>query len=147
MADAVNAQITDAVTQSNTNVLGGSPAQSMGLVYQTMAHSISLTMQNAVSAQSGMQQINAAVIASACQKIMSLPTVVVAPSSAPVQVQPSPPAIPSPAPTTSSPEEKVETPVEKPQPEQPEQPGQPGQNGDDNDSEVDDKDIIDDELP
>lgn len=74
MTDAVNRQITDAVTQSNTNVLGGSPAQSMGLVYQTTAHSISLILQNAVAAQSSMQQVNAAVISTACRQIISLPS-------------------------------------------------------------------------
>ncbi|WP_368665968.1 RebB family R body protein [Aphanothece sacrum] len=48
------------------------PAQSMGMVYQTMAHSLSLSMQNAVTAQTGMQQLNAAIISTACQKILSL---------------------------------------------------------------------------
>lgn len=70
--EAVNSQITDSVTQSNTNVLGTAPAQSMGLVYQTMAHSMSLAMQNAVATQSAMQQINAAVISTACKKIVEL---------------------------------------------------------------------------
>ena len=74
MTDTVNSQVTDAVTQSNTNVLVGSPAQSMGLVYQTTAHSISLILQNAVAAQSSMQQVNAAVISTACRQIISLPS-------------------------------------------------------------------------
>ncbi|NEQ40437.1 MAG: RebB like protein [Okeania sp. SIO3I5] len=72
MTDTVNSQITDSITQSNTNVLGGSPAQSMGLVYQTMAHSISLAMQNAVATQSAMQQINVAVVSTTCKKIVEL---------------------------------------------------------------------------
>ncbi|GBF82099.1 RebB family R body protein [Aphanothece sacrum] len=72
MADLVNAQITDAITQTNVKVLGEAPAQSMGMVYQTMAHSLSLSMQNAVTAQTGMQQLNAAIISTACQKILSL---------------------------------------------------------------------------
>lgn len=74
MADstnAVNSQVTDAVTQTNVSVLGESPAQSMGMVYQSMAQSISLLMQNGVSNQGGMQQINAAVIATACREIMA----------------------------------------------------------------------------
>lgn len=74
MTDTVNSQVTDSVTQNATNVMGNAPAQSMGMVYQSMAHSISLLMQNAVSAQGGMQQINAAVIASACQKILAAPS-------------------------------------------------------------------------
>lgn len=70
----VNSQIADAVSLVNTSVLAIAPAQSMGLVYQTMAHSTSLAMQNAVSAQSGMQQINTAVVSTACQRIMALGT-------------------------------------------------------------------------
>ena len=72
-ADTVNPQVTDAVTQTNVSVLGESPAQSMGMVYQSMAQSISLLMQNGVSNQGGMQQINAAVIATACREIMAGP--------------------------------------------------------------------------
>ena len=53
----VNSQVTDAVTQTNVKVLGEAPAQSMALVYQSMAHSISLAMQNAQQAQGGLQQI------------------------------------------------------------------------------------------
>lgn len=74
MTDTVNSQVTDSVTQTSVNLLGNAPAQSMGMVYQSMAHSISLLMQNSVSAQGGMQQINAAVIASACQKILAAPS-------------------------------------------------------------------------
>ncbi|MGK7954948.1 MAG: RebB family R body protein [Crocosphaera sp.] len=70
----VNSQITDAVTQTNVTVLGEAPAQSMAMVYQSMAHATSLLMQNSVMAQGGMQQINSAVVASACQRIMTLPS-------------------------------------------------------------------------
>ena len=68
----VNSQITDAVTQTNVKVLAEAPAQSMAMVYQTMAHSLSLSMQNAVSSQSAMQQLNTAIISTACRQIMSL---------------------------------------------------------------------------
>lgn len=68
----VNPQVVDSVTTVNTSVLAVAPGQSMGLVYQTMAHSISLSMQNAVTHQNGMQQVNSAVISTACQRIMSL---------------------------------------------------------------------------
>lgn len=72
MADntPVNSQITDAVTQNNVKVLGEAPAQAMGLVYQTMAHSISLSMQNAMQTQGGLQQIGNAVTSSACKMIL-----------------------------------------------------------------------------
>ena len=73
MADAtlVNGQVTDAVTQTNVKVLGEAPAQSMALVYQTMAHSISLAMENAQQAQGGLQQIGNAVTSSAITMIMN----------------------------------------------------------------------------
>ncbi len=68
---AVNGQITDAVTQTNVKVLAEAPAQSMALVYQAMAHSISLAMENAQQAQGGLQQIGNAVTSSAITMIMS----------------------------------------------------------------------------
>lgn len=66
----VNSQITDAITQTNVKVLGEAPAQSMALVYQTMAHSISLAMQNAMQTQGSLQQIGNAVTSSACRMIL-----------------------------------------------------------------------------
>jgi len=67
----VNSQVTDAVTQTNVKVLGEAPAQSMALVYQSLAHSISLAMQNAQQAQGGLQQIGNAVTSSAVTMIMN----------------------------------------------------------------------------
>ncbi len=71
MADqsSVNSQITDAVTQTNVKVLAEAPAQSMAMVYQTMAHSISLAMENAMQAQGGLQQIGNAVTSSGVRMI------------------------------------------------------------------------------
>jgi hypothetical protein len=66
----VNGQITDSVTQTNVKVVGEAPAQAMGLVYQTMAHSISLSMQNASQAQGSLQSINLAITSSACRMIL-----------------------------------------------------------------------------
>lgn len=71
MATEVNSQVTDAVTQTNVKVLGESPAQALSMVYQTMAHSISLSMQNASTAQNQMQQIGAAIVSAACNTIMA----------------------------------------------------------------------------
>ncbi len=56
MADAsttttVNGQITDAVTQANVKVLAESPAMSLSNLYQTISQSLSLSAQNAVTAQ------------------------------------------------------------------------------------------------
>lgn len=71
MADStsVNSQVTDAVTQTNVKVLAEAPAQSMAMVYQTMAHSISLAMENAMQAQGGLQQIGNAVTSSGVRMI------------------------------------------------------------------------------
>ena len=67
----VNAQITDAVTQTNVKVLGEAPAQSMGMVYQTLAHSLSLAMQNAQHSQGGLTQISNAITASGVTMILN----------------------------------------------------------------------------
>ena len=59
MADAqplgVNPQVTDAVTQTNTKVLGDAPAMAMGSLYQTIGNSVAMAAANAVYAQ---QQAN-----------------------------------------------------------------------------------------
>lgn len=49
---AVNSQITDAVTQSNVQVVAEAPAMAMSAVYQTVAHSVSILSENATNAQS-----------------------------------------------------------------------------------------------
>jgi len=53
MADPtlVNGQITDAVTQSNVKVLADAPGQALGTLYQVMAQSVGIGMQNATAAQ------------------------------------------------------------------------------------------------
>ncbi len=51
----VNAQITDAVTQTNVKVLGDAPAQGMGSLYQSMGNSVGMAAANLVTAQ---QQTN-----------------------------------------------------------------------------------------
>ena len=48
------------------------PAQAMGLVYQSMAHSISLAMQNAMQTQGGLQQISNAITSTACRQILDI---------------------------------------------------------------------------
>lgn len=50
-ATTVNGQITDAVTQANVKVLAESPALSLSNLYQTISQSLSLSAQNAVTAQ------------------------------------------------------------------------------------------------
>jgi hypothetical protein len=52
---SVNGQITDAITQTNVNVLGAAPAMAMGSLYQTIGNSVAMAAANAVFAQ---QQAN-----------------------------------------------------------------------------------------
>ena len=57
-APTVNAQITDAVTQTNVKGLGEAPAEALAAASQAMAHAMGLAMENATQTQGGMQQIN-----------------------------------------------------------------------------------------
>lgn len=63
MANIVQPQVTDAVTQTNVKVLGESPVGALGVSSQAMAHAVGLAMENATQAQGGMQQMgNAAAV-------------------------------------------------------------------------------------
>lgn len=48
---AVNDQITDSITQANTEVLGVGPATAMGNTYQAFSQALSLAALNSTSAQ------------------------------------------------------------------------------------------------
>lgn len=74
MADTtpVNSQITDAVTQTNVKVVAEAPAQSLGMLYQMATHAAGLSIQNAVQAQQGLNQISSAMVATAVNQIMKL---------------------------------------------------------------------------
>ena len=69
---AVNAQITDAVTQTNLKVLGEAPAEAVGLATQALAHSVGLAMENATQTQGGMQQANPSATAAIIAMIMQV---------------------------------------------------------------------------
>ncbi|MEM7049615.1 MAG: RebB family R body protein [Acidobacteriota bacterium] len=62
MADPtlVNGQITDAVTQTNVKILGEAPGEALAMVYQVMAHTVGIGMQNAASAQQQMTTLSSA---------------------------------------------------------------------------------------
>ncbi len=66
---AVNAQITDAITQSNVKVVAESPAMAMGNLYQSLAHSTGILFENAVAAQ---QQQNTLAQAAANQGVIQI---------------------------------------------------------------------------
>jgi hypothetical protein len=48
---AVNSQITDAVSQAGTNVLGNAPAVAMASLYQATSQALALAAHNATNAQ------------------------------------------------------------------------------------------------
>jgi hypothetical protein len=75
MADPtlVNGQITDAVTQADVATLGNAPAMAIGSIYQTMAHSIGLAMQNAVANQQNMNTLAVAVLTRCVAQLESTP--------------------------------------------------------------------------
>nr|WP_320016554.1 RebB family R body protein [uncultured Desulfobacter sp.] len=48
------------------------PDKSLAVSYESLAHSLSLVMQNANSTQYEMKQIEAAAVARTCEKILSI---------------------------------------------------------------------------
>lgn len=61
----VNGQITDAVTQTNITAIGNAAAQALATLQQSVAFSMSLAMQNAVSHQQAMNALSLALVAQA----------------------------------------------------------------------------------
>jgi hypothetical protein len=76
MADqtAVNSQITDAVTQTNVKVIGEAPAMALGSIYQSMAHSMGILFENAVTAQQQQATLAQAATTQGVMQIYSLDT-------------------------------------------------------------------------
>lgn len=66
---SVNSQITDSITQANTQVLGSAPAVAMGNLYQATAQALSNAAHNATS---GQQQTNITAQAATTQGISTL---------------------------------------------------------------------------
>lgn len=66
---SVNDQITDAVTQSNVEVVGDAPAQAMGALYQATAQAMGNAALNATTQQ---QEANALAQAATTQGVALL---------------------------------------------------------------------------
>lgn len=75
MAETVNSQITDAVTQSNVKVVGEAPAMAMGTLYQSMAHSTGIMFENAVNTQNQQNILAQAATTQGVMQIYSVDTV------------------------------------------------------------------------
>ncbi len=65
----VNGQITDSVTQANTEVLGNAPAMGMGAIYQSLGHSTGILYENGVNTQ---QQLGIAAQAATNQGVIQI---------------------------------------------------------------------------
>ena len=74
MADRVNAQVTDAITQTGTTVVGEAPAMAMGTLYQSMAHASGLALSNSTSNQHNLNQLNPSIVSQAIAMINSVKT-------------------------------------------------------------------------
>lgn len=134
--DYVNRKQTDASTQVAVRVLGDAPAHSLAVLYQAMAATVATSMQNATAAQQAMQQVNTAVVSTACARILSLvgaggaaaPPGVASPGAAPVSGQPfSPPGAgpstgPSPSPPAAQSPDSGHSSQEVPDPSHPRNP-------------------------
>ena len=68
----VNDQITDAITQTNVKVLGDAPAESMGMLYQMLAQSTGMSMQNMVANQQHKNTIDSATVTGAVSLLYTL---------------------------------------------------------------------------
>ncbi|MCB9761726.1 MAG: RebB family R body protein [Alphaproteobacteria bacterium] len=72
MADptTVNSQVTDAVTQTNTKVLGEAPAMALASVYQATAQALAVAAQNATAAQQNANTVLQATTAEGVARIL-----------------------------------------------------------------------------
>lgn len=75
MADHVNYQVTDAVTQANVKVVAEAPAMAMGQLYQTAAHMTGAGIENAVNAQNNQNILAQAATTQGVMQIYSVDTV------------------------------------------------------------------------
>ncbi len=74
MADTVNPQITDSITQVNVKNLGDAPSMAMGHIYQTMAHSTGIMFENAVNAQHQLNLASQAATVTGVSELFTIPT-------------------------------------------------------------------------
>ncbi|WP_321919601.1 RebB family R body protein [Burkholderia cepacia] len=72
MADKVNEQVTDALTQTNVNVVAGSAAQALGMLYQMFSQAVGISAQNMTQQQAALNQISNAVVSKAVAMILSV---------------------------------------------------------------------------
>jgi hypothetical protein len=69
----VNDQITDSVTQANVKVLADAPAQAMATVYQVLAQTVGLSIQNSVANQQNNNTIDTGVTTQGVNLLYTMP--------------------------------------------------------------------------
>jgi len=67
---SVNDQITDAVSQMNTLLIGGAPSQAMGMLDITGTETMGMGMFNAITAQQNAQTSASAAATASCAKML-----------------------------------------------------------------------------
>ncbi|WP_373085663.1 RebB family R body protein [Sneathiella sp.] len=67
----VNSQITGAIAQTNLSVLGDAPAEAMGILYQQMAHTVGLALQNVIAQQQHSYSIHNAITIAASKQLLT----------------------------------------------------------------------------
>ena len=67
----VNSQITGAIAQTNLSVLGDAPSEAMAILYQKMAHSVGLALQNVIAQQQHSYSIHNAITIAASKQLLS----------------------------------------------------------------------------
>lgn len=72
MASTVNDQITDSITEVNTETIGNSPAVAMGNLYQAVSQALSLAAYNATEAQQQGNVLGQAVTSKGVQMILAI---------------------------------------------------------------------------
>lgn len=69
MAEIVNPQVTDAITQGHVEVMASAPAHAIAALYGVLSHSIGLAAENAVTQQQAANTLLQAVTAQGVAQI------------------------------------------------------------------------------
>jgi len=72
MAEKVDPQITDAISQTDVKVVGEAPAEAMAMLYQMTASAVGLAINNAVASQQQMNAISNAATTQAVNKLLNM---------------------------------------------------------------------------
>lgn len=64
-------QVTDAIAQTSVKVMGEAPAEAVGILYQQMAHSIGLALQNVIAQQQHSYSIHNAITLAASRQLIA----------------------------------------------------------------------------